>query len=409
MRRSGSQSVRRFLALGVFLVAVTAWLGLTVVRAQEPDPDALADPLVLGAWLYEGQCTRCHGPYEQDRVASTAIDKDQLIEAIESDGCAIRWGREYGGPLKNSEIKAVALYMLTWEELGEQPDLPELPSQPTPTATPTPLPEGEAASSSRLPTPTPELMDETTRLIVEGNPIAWGAWLYTQHCYRCHRSYASYRQGLDTTQEEIEQIINAGKMTSKMPAFGRKYGGDLKSSEIEAIAHYIVTWEDLGEEPALPGAVLAEPTPNPADFELVQPLDVPRVSGDPKLGAELFAANCVPCHGAGGTGGVGPALVRDWLSVRPDLTVKSTIVQGIPGSLMPAWYENTGGSLTEEEIDALVAYIGLLGNPNKPGTSLSSPPGGLAFTAPVLAALSAGWLLLVLGVTFSRWPRQNPR
>jgi cytochrome c oxidase cbb3-type subunit III len=81
-------------------------------------------------------------------------------------------------------------------------------------------------------------------------------------------------------------------------------------------------------------------------------------SGDQlELGARLFAENCAVCHGSNGQGRVGAELAKDWPSVRPDLTVKTIIENGVPGSRMPAWSEARGGSLNAEQIGALVAYI----------------------------------------------------
>ncbi len=108
-------------------------------RAQ--DPDVLKDPVALGAWLYEGHCLACHGPYEKARIASLFDDEDDLRAGIEGDGrgCQIDWGAKYGGPLRATEIRALAQYMRAWEELGTAPDLPLLPPQPTSTPTPSPL------------------------------------------------------------------------------------------------------------------------------------------------------------------------------------------------------------------------------------------------------------------------------
>lgn len=76
-----------------------------------------------------------------------------------------------------------------------------------------------------------------------------------------------------------------------------------------------------------------------------------------QLGAQLFASNCAVCHGDAGQGRVGATLAKDWPSVRPDLTMRAIIVNGVQGSRMPAWSEDLGGPLNNEEIDALVAYI----------------------------------------------------
>jgi mono/diheme cytochrome c family protein len=76
-----------------------------------------------------------------------------------------------------------------------------------------------------------------------------------------------------------------------------------------------------------------------------------------QLGAQLYGENCAICHGPSGEGRVGATLAKDWPSIRPDLRVKTVIQEGVPGSPMPAWSEQHGGPLSEEEIDALTFYI----------------------------------------------------
>jgi mono/diheme cytochrome c family protein len=80
-------------------------------------------------------------------------------------------------------------------------------------------------------------------------------------------------------------------------------------------------------------------------------------NGTLQEGAELYVANCLVCHGDQGQGRIGATLAKNWPSIRPDLTVKNVIVNGVPGSPMPAWSEANGGPLTDAQIDALVAYI----------------------------------------------------
>ncbi len=81
---------------------------------------------------------------------------------------------------------------------------------------------------------------------------------------------------------------------------------------------------------------------------------------DPEVlehGASLYFENCAVCHGEEGQGRVGATLAKDWPSIRPDLRVRDTIVNGGPGTLMPAWSQENGGPLEDGEIDALVCYI----------------------------------------------------
>lgn len=78
---------------------------------------------------------------------------------------------------------------------------------------------------------------------------------------------------------------------------------------------------------------------------------------DQETGARLYAENCAVCHGIDGQGRIGATLAKDWPSIRPDLTVRNVIVNGVPGSLMPAWSETQGGPLSEVQIDAITEYI----------------------------------------------------
>jgi cytochrome c oxidase cbb3-type subunit 3 len=80
-------------------------------------------------------------------------------------------------------------------------------------------------------------------------------------------------------------------------------------------------------------------------------------NGTLELGAQLFLENCAVCHGFDGQGRIGANLAKDWPSIQPNLRIKSAISNGIPGSLMPAWSQENGGSLTDPEIDAIVEYI----------------------------------------------------
>src|SRR3954471_10556009 len=71
-------------------------------------------------------------------------------------------------------------------------------------------------------------------------------------------------------------------------------------------------------------------------------------------GAKLFVAyNCIDCHGADGSGAMGPSLADNrWHFGGGSAEVFESIYQGRPDG-MPAW----GGRISNEQIWSLVTYV----------------------------------------------------
>ena len=75
-------------------------------------------------------------------------------------------------------------------------------------------------------------------------------------------------------------------------------------------------------------------------------------------GHELWGTNCMSCHGITGQGGTAPALnSQEFLTSVNDEQIHGIIAGGIPGTAMPAWLNDYGGPLTDEQIVALVTYM----------------------------------------------------
>jgi mono/diheme cytochrome c family protein len=75
-------------------------------------------------------------------------------------------------------------------------------------------------------------------------------------------------------------------------------------------------------------------------------------------GQELWSENCATCHGKMGEGITAPALnSQEFLASVSDQQIAGIIEGGVPGSEMPAWLADYGGSLTQQQIDAIVAYV----------------------------------------------------
>jgi mono/diheme cytochrome c family protein len=75
-------------------------------------------------------------------------------------------------------------------------------------------------------------------------------------------------------------------------------------------------------------------------------------------GRQLWAQNCTTCHGVSGQGGTAPALnSQEFLGGASDLQIHGIIAGGVPGTAMPAWWNEYGGPLTDQQISELVAYL----------------------------------------------------
>ncbi len=84
--------------------------------------------------------------------------------------------------------------------------------------------------------------------------------------------------------------------------------------------------------------------------------------GDPKRGAQLYAENCMVCHGPDAQGRIGANLSQDFPSIKVDAFLEQTITNGVSGSRMPAWGQVNGGPLSDQDIADVAAYVaGLTG------------------------------------------------
>ena len=74
--------------------------------------------------------------------------------------------------------------------------------------------------------------------------------------------------------------------------------------------------------------------------------------------AVLYRGNCSGCHGLGGNGGAAMALSNPiYLALADDDVIRRATARGIPGTAMPAFARDSGGMLTDEQIDTVVKGI----------------------------------------------------
>jgi mono/diheme cytochrome c family protein len=72
----------------------------------------------------------------------------------------------------------------------------------------------------------------------------------------------------------------------------------------------------------------------------------------------IYNLNCAGCHGSEGKGNAALGLANPvYLAIASDETIRHAIASGIRGSLMPAFANSAGGTLTDAQIEILVHEI----------------------------------------------------
>jgi mono/diheme cytochrome c family protein len=88
--------------------------------------------------------------------------------------------------------------------------------------------------------------------------------------------------------------------------------------------------------------------PKPADLPL-RPSAITDFS-------QLFSENCAGCHGADGKSGPAIALNNPiYLAIADDASIRRIVANGVRGTAMPPFALSAGGSLTDKQVDILLA------------------------------------------------------
>jgi cbb3-type cytochrome c oxidase subunit III len=178
-----------------------------------------------------------------------------------------------------------------------------------------------------------------------------GAALFATKCAICHQSSGEGTEAYpplagnsvvtSTDPSAMVAIIVNGR-TGPLSVNGKTFNGQmptwkgqLSNSDIASVATYVrSTWGNSAppvteQEVAAAGSVVAV-----------------------QVGAAIFAKNCAACHGAGGTGGIGPALAGNpHVNVADATPMLTTIVQG--RNQMPSWR----GQLSAGDIAAVATFV----------------------------------------------------
>ncbi|HHW85236.1 MAG TPA: c-type cytochrome [Chloroflexi bacterium] len=196
--------------------------------------------------------------------------------------------------------------------------------------------------------------------------VAEGLDLYATNCVACHgaagEGIAAY-PALDSEgvrlmdADDIFRTIERGRYNTAMAAYGAEEGGIFTDMQIRSLVALIqeAPWDAVAARVDELG--LTPPPVAAAEIDAALLADIQALPEGDVLanGLQVYATNCVACHGANGEGtNLAPALNTDELRARlTDADITRIITQGAPGTLMASWAR----ALSPEEIDAVTMLV----------------------------------------------------
>lgn len=196
--------------------------------------------------------------------------------------------------------------------------------------------------------------------------IADGQTVYAENCAVCHNAAG---QGLGANPalntlgvqqmdyDTLYKTISRGRYNTAMPAWSTADGGPLNDAAIEAVIALIqhgdwqqtqITVADLGMAPRVPLSVTVPIT----TLQMIAALPSGTALAS---GVQLFASNCIACHGTNGQGTTLAPALNDPV-IRSDRTadqLNKTITLGSPGTVMAGWNQR----LSAQEITQLITLV----------------------------------------------------
>lgn len=293
-----------------------------VMGAQPPD----------GRAVFLLNCAACHqpngrggGPYPPlaGNPAVNAVDSAGIIQIVLNGrtGPITVNGTQYGGN------------MPSWRELSDADIAAVLTYVRSAWGNGAPAVSADQVAAARLPS------------------AMSGQALFAAHCATCHQPTG---QGTDvfpplagnptvTAGDPTAMIaIIVNGRTGPLTVNGHTYNGQmptwsgqLTNADIASVATYVRSAWGNGASGVTEQQVAAAGTPVSA-----------------QVGASIYAKNCSACHGANGTGGIGPALAENpHVNIGDPTAMLTTIVQG--RNLMPSWR----GQLSASDIASVATYV----------------------------------------------------
>ena len=215
------------------------------------------------------------------------------------------------------------------------------------------------------------ILNEPTRIVnAQDNVIVVqlddAMTLYAENCSVCHGLNG---EGIGATppldsaalrtmpNNDIYKTISRGRYQTAMPAWAIEDGGPLSDYQIDELVILVQygDWIETGDRTVNLGLAPLVPFTTEPDPALLAEIGNLHDGATLQTAVQLFAANCVACHGADGLGtAIAPALNDPLVREKTADDITRIITYGNTGTLMAGW----SNTLTADEINALASLVG---------------------------------------------------
>lgn len=284
--------------------------------AYTPQPRETNPVPVRGETLYQMYCSACHG---KDGVGAVVRDPNAIQR--------IDWPKELMTPsLRNIDTLGVTSDDYLHKIIAEGRKGTSMPSWK----------HGGGLTDDEIVLLIgfirgwePRAADRALVSASRGN-VRYGAALFRANCRGCHGASGEGGQiGVSlrsptflslASDEFLAETILHGRSNTAMPSWRQ-----FDKREVSDLLAYLRSQQPLRSrrDEVLGSPVLAHAKP---------------LSNSVAIGVKLYRSRCAVCHGENGMGNIGPSLHnQSFLSVVTNDYLHDTIVEGHPGTAMPAW------------------------------------------------------------------------
>lgn len=342
-----------------------------LARAQE---DFIAYRVERGTEIFNEQCAACHGVQGEGGVGPALNDRDLLKSTHDDVFFSIirsgvpgtqmpAWSVDFGGPLTDEDVRDVVAFMRAWEPTA--PVIEEIILEPDPSrgallfSSTCEICHGVEGSGTDIapaindPDRLALLDDEWYRGVIQnGRPAkgmpTWGTVLSPFQIEDLVALIGAWREGAEVQPDfSVTDLLDSAIFSLEQD--------DAASAALQVDRAMSVA-QGAGLELLRNAASQLENGDNEGALATLRTIRDQWPIGDATSGASVYSTYCLPCHGAQGEGGVGPALQpNQFISTLNNPELEEFLRIGRPGTAMAGFADR----LTQTEFADLIAFLRL--------------------------------------------------